>query len=117
GGVVMCPPLAPRARRRWQLAQAASAPRTVAPPWRSACTGSAESSCPRRYRLSPGGGPEDAALSAQFMSSDRASATAGAAPRASFGIGCRPWRGILGGSEQVAVIVHQLIGRDESLDP
>src|SRR2546422_6084745 len=38
-------------------------------------------------------------------------------PRGSFGIGCRPWRGILGGGEQVAVIVHQLIGRDESLDP
>src|SRR5437763_17018433 len=51
------------------------------------------------------------------MRSDSASVIAGAAPRDSFVIGCRPWRGILGGSEQVAVIVHQLIGRDESLDP
>src|ERR1700731_3453704 len=91
----------------------------VAPPGRTACTASPEGSCPRRYSVSPAAGIAGAALSAHAhgISSDSASATAGAAPRGSLGIGCRPWRGILGGSKQVAVIVHQLIRRDKSFDP
>jgi hypothetical protein len=59
----------PRPLRRWQLMQAASAPLSVAPDSRVACTGCAQGSRPCRYRVSPTEGVAGAAPSAYAQSS------------------------------------------------
>src|SRR6266480_2254373 len=108
--MVIRPSLDPRPLRRWQLAHAASAPRSVAPDSRVACTGTASDSRPRRYRVSPTGDRVGAAASAPAHSSpESAIRAARAAARAPFSTAFLWGRVILGGSKQLLVVVHQLV--------
>ena len=58
GGMTLCPSQLPSPLRRWQVAQAASSPSTLAPPSRSPRRERPEGNTPWRYTRSPVlGGP------------------------------------------------------------
>src|SRR5207244_2404278 len=93
-------------------------PLGVAPAWRVACTGAAEGSRPRRYRISPTDGCCccGAANAPAPRSPDSAITAARATAGPLVGAARPPGRVILGGSKQLLVVVHQLVRGDKALD-
>src|SRR5882762_1535806 len=114
--MVIRPSVDPRPLRRWQLTQAASAPLSVAPASRVACTGCVEGSRPCRYRVSPTEGGCGVASAPTHASPDSTATAARATTRPVVHTGHPPGRVILGGSKQLLVVVHQLVRGHKALD-